>query len=152
HYLTRRYNYLLRSSMKEEIEKTTILMAQLNKACSLHNSREYFASITLAGCAESLSEELLTSKDEESYNSFFESVIRKLAEIRGKNSPSKRDILRGKNRVRNSFKHHSKGDSDTITLDMKHESLILIMSALENYSRLGFEQTPVMERFVKRNR
>ncbi|EIJ6618284.1 hypothetical protein LJK89_004752, partial [Vibrio parahaemolyticus] len=86
--------------MKEEIEKTTILMAQLNKACSLHNSREYYASITLAGSADSLSEELLASRDKKSYNSFFESVIRKLAEIRGDNSPSRRDILRGKNWVR----------------------------------------------------
>jgi len=148
----RRYNYFLKSSMKEEIEKTTILMAQLNKACSLHNSREYYASITLAGSADSLSEELLASRDKKSYNSFFESVIRKLAEIRGDNSPSRRDILRGKNWVRNSFKHHSKGDPETIKIDLKHQSLIIIMSALENYSRLGFKETPVMTRFVKKNR
>ncbi|MCV6071240.1 hypothetical protein OFP26_37270, partial [Escherichia coli] len=61
-----------------------------------------------------MSEELLASKDKKSYNSFFESVIRKLAEIRGDNSPSRRDILRGKNWFRNSFKHHSKGDPETI--------------------------------------
>lgn len=127
-------------------------MAQLNKACSLHDKREYFSSITLAGSADSLSEELLEAKGLKSYDSFFEIVFRKLSELRGNGSPSKTDMLREKRKVRNLFKHHRKGELETINIDLKHQSLIIIMSALENYARLGFDKTPVMERFVKKNR
>lgn len=130
--------------MKEEIEKTTILMAQLNKACSLHDKREYFASITLAGSADSLSEELLEARGLKSYDSFYEVVIRKLSELCGKSSPSKTNVLREKRKVRNLFKHHRKSELETISIDLKHQSLIIIMSALENYARLGFEKTPVI--------
>ncbi|HHC7404660.1 TPA: hypothetical protein ACN30A_003312 [Vibrio parahaemolyticus] len=138
--------------MKEKIEKKTILLNQINKACSLYLKKEYICALTLGGSAESMSEGLLSAEGSESYSDLFVKFKRTLTEWLGNESPKKNVIIKGKNWSRNVIKHHDKGDDATIEIDLKFESFIVLKSCLENYQKLGFGLTPVMRQFNKETR
>lgn len=136
--------------MKDKVDKKTILLSQINKACSLYLKKEYICSLTLAGSAESLSEGLVKANDIEPYSTFFVKFRSLIAKWRREDSPKKNIILRERNWSRNIIKHHDKGD-DTI-IDLQFQSFIVLKSCLENYRKLGFQPTPVMRQFEKATR
>ena len=135
--------------MKTKIDKKTILLSQINKACSLYLKKEYICALTLAGSAESLSEGLLKANELEPYGTFFVKFKRFLTEWSGDESPKTSIILRDKNWSRNVIKHHDKGDEELIEIDLQFQSFIVLKSCLENYLKLGFQLTPVMRQFEK---
>ncbi|WP_394240467.1 hypothetical protein [Vibrio astriarenae] len=135
--------------MKDKVDKTTILISQINKACSLYLKKEYICSLTLAGSAESLSEGLVEANDSDSYSTFFVKFKRLMAEWRREDSHKMNIILRERNWSRNIIKHHDKGDDTIIDIDLQFQSFIVLKSCLENYRKLGFQPTPVMRQFEK---
>ncbi|MCK8080886.1 hypothetical protein [Vibrio sp. 1CM24A] len=135
--------------MKEKIDKNTILLIQINKACSLYLKKEYICSLTLAGSAESLSEGLVEAINSKPYSTFFVMFKRFKAEWRKEDTPKTNIILRERNWSRNIIKHHDKGEETMIDIDLQFQSFIVLKSCLENYRKLGFQPTPVMRQFEK---
>ena len=133
--------------MKEEIRKTAILTAQIDRSCDLHITGDFISSLSLGGVAECLSDELLKQTDNKSYSDYVVRFIRFIHEQRTKISRSGVDILREKNWARNMVKHHRKGDSESVRINFEFESFLVNKAAIANYESLGFGKTPTMKRF-----
>ena len=135
--------------MKDKIMKTSILLHQINKACSLHLRKEYICSLTLAGSAESLSEGLLKSRgiEDSASNAVFVKFKRFINQWRKEDTPKTNIILRERNWARNVIKHHDNDDEEVIDIDLRFHSFIVLKACLENYRKLGFGLTPIMRDF-----
>ena len=94
---------------------------QIERACELHLSGEYACSLTLAGSSESLTHELLVSRDRETNDDWYVKFIRFLQERSSLASPSTSDVLKEKRWGRNSVKHHYYGESEKIEIDLEFD-------------------------------
>lgn len=138
--------------MKETISKVDFSRIQIEKACDLHLKGDFVCSLALAGTSESLTHELVTARGHNSGDSWHINFIRFWREKAGLQSPSTKDILNEKNWARNIVKHHKKGDSEEIEINLELESFLAIKRSIENYQCLGNRRTVVMNNFNEQTR
>jgi hypothetical protein len=129
--------------------KIDIAVDQLEQALSLFLSGEsYASSLTLAGAAE----EILGKAAE------IEGIENSLRELHRKyNDPNlvwinppktwSEFTTKGKNVARNAVKHLSDESDLTFVCDLEDEALWMLVRAIDNYNRVGFNPTPRIKQF-----
>lgn len=133
---------------KIKIRKTQIAIIQLRRAIQLFNSGDYISSITLAGAANEIlgqfANKLKCFNALDVEKKFWDSI----AEMFGKDKPSKDKIKQVNNRIRNNLKHHDELVDRMVEGDFKFEAQEQIDSAIRNYW-IAFD-TPLRDRIVMR--
>ena len=133
---------------KAKLKKSQIAVIQLRRAIQLFNSADYISAITLAGAANEILGQFALKK--QGYNTldgdkkFWDDI----AQIVGKNKPSKDKIKQVNNRTRNNLKHHDDSDDNFVEADFEFEAQVQIDSAIRNYW-IAFD-LPLRDRIVDR--
>lgn len=124
-----------------KIEKSKIAIIQLRRSIKLFNIADFISSLTLAGAANQIFADYAFRT--KGYNTldgdkhFWDSI----AEMTGKNKPSKGKIIQVNNRIRNSLKHHDYNAVEIIAADFEFEAQCQIDSAIRNYW-IAFDSPP----------
>lgn len=116
-----------------KIEKSSIALIQLRRSIQLHNIGDYISSITLAGAANEIFENLAKRKHGKTALDLDKSFSDGLAELLNKNKVSKDKIKQIDNGIKNQLKHNNSGENDEIEADYHHEAKCLIDSAIRNF-------------------
>jgi hypothetical protein len=122
------------------ISKAEIARIQLTEAIALFLAGKFLCATTLAGAAEAVLAGLLSQRGGTSVVEASTVAIRNIREhtehaAMGEKKAS--DIYNAWNDVRNQFKHHGKGDDNSITINLFDESYWMIRRGLENARRLA---------------
>lgn len=127
---------MMKRKMKEEqsITKLEVALEQLRKAIQLFDSQEYVCSLTLAGAANEILEKIASHKEGYTSLDSDKSFMDQLAQLAGKDQPSKGLVRKSNNKIRNSVKHLDTGNHDEfITANFRYEAQFQIDSAIRNY-------------------
>lgn len=132
-----------------KFEKEKIALIQLRQAIRLFNQGDYISSLTLAGAAN----EILSNfaDHNQGYNTIDgdKMFLDAIAEINKKNKPSKGQVIKATNRIKNQVKHHSLGNDIFVKADFEFEAISFIDSAIRNYW-IAFDKIP-MDRIIKKH-
>lgn len=134
---------------EKRYNKIDIAVDQLDQALSLFLSDEcYASSLTLAGAAEEILGKAakingIECSLEDLYRNYNDPH---LVWINPRQTWSE-FTTRGKNVARNAVKHLSDRNDLTFVSDLKDEALWMLVRAIDNYYRLGFDTTPRMREF-----
>jgi hypothetical protein len=121
------------------ISKREIAQTQLGEAINLFLASKYLCAITLAGAAEEVLARLLNQRGE---ISIVEKSFQSIQQIREKtclsvmNEKPKNEIFNEWNSARNTLKHHSKTDDETVTINLFDEAYWMIKRCLANAEKL----------------
>lgn len=124
----------------ERLSRRVIAKVQLVKAIELFVERQFIPSITLGGAAEEIFGRLLERRGEQPILEESHSAIQRIRDATGLNvmeGKSKKDIIAGWNKARNSLKHHGCTDDEFVVLNACDEAYWMIKRALDNAKRLG---------------
>ena len=122
------------------IQKSEIAQTQLVEAISLFLTGKFLCSITLAGAAEAVFAGLLSHHEKPSV---VERSIDSIQNIRDQTGLSvmrdrkANEIFNEWNSVRNKLKHHRKGESSVVTLNLFDEAYWMIKRGLVNAQSLN---------------
>ena len=136
--------------MTERIHhKISLAVEQLETAIALFiNDRNFCSALTLAGAAEEILGQALKIRGienslQEAFRTYHDSDF---AWIHQPKTWSE-FTTGGKNRVRNAIKHARDIEDLTVSADMEDEALWMIVRATDNFQRLGFGPTALMNEF-----
>ncbi len=134
-------------------EKLPIATSQLDTALRLFFEEEdLFSAITLAGAAEEILGQLLREAGiKNSFDELNEASARIHESLFGDQVGAKVFGERA-NRARNTLKHHTPGQPQAVTLDLRQEAIDLLDRAISNYWLIEYDLTPGMERFTQMQR
>jgi len=133
----------------ETHNKVDLAIEQLETALSLFlEGKSYVSALTLAGAAEEILG--MVAKINRIENSLQESYRHyndpRLVWLNRPNTWNE-FTRKGKNKVRNAVKHLSDANDLTFEADIKDEAVWMLGRAIENYQRLGFGPTELMNKF-----
>jgi len=128
--------------------RVSLAVEQLDLALMLFlDMRSYVSALTLAGAAEEILGRALVIAGKgntlrqkyESMATFHEALHR---------APLKwADFVDGENRARNAVKHLRLAIDETLTVDLEHTALWMIVRACDNFERIGMARTERMFQF-----
>jgi len=129
--------------------KISIAIEQLDMALKLFLSGEsYVSALTLSGAAEEILGEAVKLKGIKNWlREEYEYYGCKGLEWINPPKTWKKFTTHGKNRVRNAVKHLSDKGDFNFEADIEDEALWMLVRAIENFSRLGFQPTDKMHEF-----
>ncbi len=133
---------------KIKFQKSQIAIIQLRRAIQLYNTGDFISSLTLAGAANEILGQFALKR--QGYNTldgekhFWDEI----AEMAGKNKPSKEKIMQVNNRIKNMLKHHDWNINETVEADFPFEVQCHIDSAIRNYW-IAFDK-PLRDRIVNK--
>ena len=130
------------------LRKSQIAIIQLRRAIQLFNSKDYISAITLAGAANEILGKIAVER--QGYNTldgdkrFWDGI----AQVLGKDKPSKDKIKKINNRTKNVLKHHDGPADNLFDADFEFEAQLQIDSSIRNYW-IAFD-SPVKDRIIDR--
>ena len=115
---------------------------QLDLALELFlTGRSYVCALTLAGAAEEVFGQFISSRDEQNVLQHMYSIEAPVEKMLRKETYSWKAFTREKNLIRNAAKHWSTSEGMEINADLEDESLRMLVRACDNYARLGLPET-----------
>lgn len=130
-------------------EKRAIALAQLETALRLFEGQsDYFSVVTLAGATDEIFGRLLEEIGKEPFVKALAKGAAELYMLMVGTDVGARAFVDRANRARNDFKHHSPGQSQSVSLDPREEAIDMLDRAVTDYWRLEATMTPAMKKFV----
>ena len=121
------------------ISKQQIAVLQLAEAITLFLDGKFICAITLSGAAEAVLAGLLANAGQSSIVEETAASIKVLRKVTGLTvAENKKDkqLFNDWNSSRNMLKHHSKGEDDTVVINLFDEAYWMIKRALANAGKL----------------
>lgn len=125
----------------KQIPKSEIARVQLVEAITLFLEGNFICSITLAGAAEDVYAGILEDEGKASVVEESVAAVQRIRENTALNpfegKPKNEMIYSAWNAARNDLKHHGKGKSAIVTINLFDEAFWMIKRALANAQKLG---------------
>ena len=109
--------------------------------------RSYVSSLTLSGAAEEVLGKALALQGRDNCLRWEFNAVRPVECFLRNNDFGLKEFARERNAAKNSVKHMDAKGEEMFSCDLMDEALWMIVRAKNNYERLGFEETKLMEKF-----
>jgi len=130
------------------MEKRDIAVQQLRAAAKHYYDGEYICSITLSGAADEILGAI--AKKRANFNHFEGAVefLRGVYELYGVKNPSKKELVKEINYIKNELKHNRDGVNSWVDGDFEMEAAMLFVRSVKNYFD-AYNELP-KDRIIKR--
>jgi hypothetical protein len=115
------------------MEKKDIAIQQLSDAAKLYEKGRYVSALTLAGASEEILGKIAKKRIGSNQLQHEIEYLKTVYKHFNRSLPSKEDIIKQINKIKNEVKHNDTGENLWVEADFENEFVLIFMRAVKNY-------------------